>query len=70
MEGINVGLIFIEQLRGGIKVSFRSRNEIDCRRWAETFGGGGHQQAAGAIVTCSLEEAVTKVIDSLPPHHG
>ena len=70
MEGINVGLIFIEQLRGGIKVSFRSRNDIDCRKWAETFGGGGHQQAAGAIVTCSLEEAVTKVIDSLPPHHG
>ena len=43
LRGVEVGLLFIEQARGGVKVSFRSRNGLDCARLAATLGGGGHR---------------------------
>src|SRR5439155_19434850 len=43
IAGVEVGLFFMEQPRGGIKVSFRSRDRIDVAKLAEQFGGGGHK---------------------------
>jgi bifunctional oligoribonuclease and PAP phosphatase NrnA len=57
VAGVEVGLLFMEQPRGGIKVSFRSRERIDVARLAESFGGGGHRLAAGAVLQTSLDEA-------------
>jgi phosphoesterase RecJ-like protein len=62
LAGVEVGLFFVEQLRGGVKVSFRSRNALDCSRLAETFGGGGHRQAAGAILHEPLEDVQRRVL--------
>ena len=47
LAGVEVGLLFIELARGGIKVSARSRGDIDCSRLMGEFGGGGHRAAAG-----------------------
>ena len=47
VEGVEVGLLFIEQPGGGTKVSFRAR-AADVSKLAERFGGGGHKLAAGA----------------------
>ena len=47
VEGVEVALVFIEQLDGGTKVSFRSR-AVDVSKLAERFGGGGHKLASGA----------------------
>jgi phosphoesterase RecJ-like protein len=47
VEGVEVALVFIEQLDGGTKVSFRSRS-LDVSKLAERFGGGGHKLASGA----------------------
>jgi phosphoesterase RecJ-like protein len=66
VSGVEVGLIFIEQPAGGVKVSFRSRSDVDCRLWAEQLGGGGHRQAAGAILPDPLSEAIPKVFAALP----
>lgn len=65
VAGVEVGLFFMEQLRGGVKVSFRSRSRVDVARLAERFGGGGHRLASGAIVTGSLDEARTRVLDAV-----
>jgi phosphoesterase RecJ-like protein len=65
VEGVDVGLFFMEQPRGGTKVSFRSREGIDVARLAQKFGGGGHCQAAGASLTTSLEEARAQVLQAL-----
>jgi phosphoesterase RecJ-like protein len=71
VAGVEVGLFFLEQPRGGIKVSFRSRSAVDVARIAEHFGGGGHRLAAGATLAGSLEEARARVLDAvaaaLPP---
>jgi phosphoesterase RecJ-like protein len=71
VAGVEVGLLFMEQPRGGVKVSFRSRHAVDVARVAERFGGGGHRLASGAVIEASLEEARTRVLEAvlaaLPP---
>jgi phosphoesterase RecJ-like protein len=62
LQGVAVGILFIEQARGGVKVSFRSRSGLDCSRLAATLGGGGHRAAAGATLDGSLEESVARAL--------
>lgn len=62
ISGVEVGLFFLEQPRGGVKVSFRSRSRLDVARLAEQFGGGGHRLASGAILETSLDEARGRVL--------
>jgi phosphoesterase RecJ-like protein len=66
VQGVEVGLFFMEQPRGGVKVSFRSRGAVDVARLAETFGGGGHRQASGAVLpSASLPEARARVLQAI-----
>lgn len=62
--GVEVGLLFMEQPRGGVKVSFRSRAKVDVAKLAEQFGGGGHRLASGAVVEAPLEDAKKRVLDA------
>lgn len=64
VEGAKAAVIFVEQLRGGYKLSFRSRCDMDCNQIAQLFGGGGHKAAAGAFMEGSLDDVKAKV---LPP---
>lgn len=61
VAGVEIGLFFLEQPRGGIKVSFRSRGP-DVARLAERFGGGGHKLASGATLTTTLPAARAAVL--------
>ena len=63
--GTQVAVIMVEQPSGGIKISFRSRSQVDCSKLAEQFGGGGHKAAAGAFVPGTLVEAQKKVLDAV-----
>ncbi len=60
--GTEVGLLFMEQPRGGIKVSLRSRQRVDVARIAEQFGGGGHRLASGCTLDTPLEEARRRLL--------
>jgi phosphoesterase RecJ-like protein len=62
VAGVEVGLFFMEQPRGGVKVSFRSRARVDVARLAEQFGGGGHRLASGAILQTTLDDARARVL--------
>ncbi len=70
IEGVEVGLLFIEQARGGVKLSVRSRNGLDCSRLAGAFGGGGHRAAAGASLPDPLSESVARVLDAVRTELG
>lgn len=50
IEGTEFAVIFIEQMTGGFKISFRSRCAVACNEVAAQFNGGGHRAAAGAFV--------------------
>jgi len=58
-------VIFVEQPKGGFKVSLRSRCQLDCAALAEKFGGGGHKKAAGLSINEPLESARAKVLDTV-----
>lgn len=62
IRGAEVGLLFIEQKRGGVKLSIRSRCGLDCQRIAAQFGGGGHRAAAGATLPDPIEASVQSVL--------
>jgi phosphoesterase RecJ-like protein len=64
VAGVEVGLLFMEQPRGGVKVSFRSRG-VDVARLAEQFGGGGHRLASGAVVDAPLDQAIARVLEAV-----
>ncbi|MGE3807216.1 MAG: bifunctional oligoribonuclease/PAP phosphatase NrnA, partial [Gemmataceae bacterium] len=63
--GVEVGLLFMEQPAGGVKVSFRAREKVDVARIAEQFGGGGHRLASGAIVQAPLDDVKRRVLDAV-----
>jgi len=65
IEGVQVAVIFVEQLSGGFKISFRSRSALDCNQVARQFGGGGHKAAAGASVAGAREEVQAKVLSAV-----
>jgi bifunctional oligoribonuclease and PAP phosphatase NrnA len=67
VEGVEVGLVFIEQPGGGTKISLRSRSKIDVSALAKQFGGGGHRLASGARTNQPLPEtrdAVLAAVDA------
>jgi phosphoesterase RecJ-like protein len=65
VSGTEVAVMMVEQSAGGLRVSFRSRYDLDCSRVAEQFGGGGHRKAAGASLDEPLASAQSKVLDAV-----
>jgi phosphoesterase RecJ-like protein len=62
LKGVEAAVLFIGQLEGGTKVSFRSRGGLDVASIAEKFGGGGHRPAAGASLSLPVAEAMAQII--------
>ncbi len=68
IAGVQVGLMFTE-LSEGIKISFRSRGEIDINKLAREFGGNGHKNAAGArIASGTIETVLLRVLERVPDY--
>lgn len=65
LAGIEIAALFIEQYKGGLKVSLRARGDFDCASLAALFGGGGHRAAAGAHIPDALEQAVPRVLEAI-----
>jgi phosphoesterase RecJ-like protein len=63
--GVEVGMLFLEQPAGGIKISFRSRSKVDVAAIAGKFGGGGHRLASGATLHVPMAEAQRRVFDEV-----
>ena len=62
VRGTKAAVIMIGQVRGGYKLSFRSRCGMDCSEIAQQFGGGGHKAAAGAFLDGSLDDVRERVL--------
>ncbi len=65
LDGFKVGMIFVEQPKNRVKISWRALEPgIDVSSIATRFGGGGHAAAAGADVDGTLEEVKQAAIQS------
>lgn len=63
VKGIRAAAMFIE-MEGRIKISLRSRSDLDANEWAKQFGGGGHKKASGAWHPGPLEQAIKDVMEA------
>ena len=62
IRGVVVGILFNE-LKDGVKISFRSKGTIPINELAKEFGGNGHLNAAGARISDSkLDDIVVAVV--------
>ena len=64
IEGPRIAVLFIEQADGNVKISWRALPGIDVSQLAATFGGGGHELAAGAMVEGDLQAVSDRVLAS------
>ncbi|MFH1183468.1 MAG: DHH family phosphoesterase [Chloroflexota bacterium] len=65
IDGFKVALIFVEQPKDHVKISWRALEPgIDVSAVAMRFGGGGHAAAAGADVEGSLADVTKSVTKS------
>lgn len=65
LKGVSVGLLFREQGDGQIRISFRAKQEMDVDEIARVFGGGGHESAAGCVISGELEDVKKQVVDEV-----
>ena len=63
LDGVELAILMFEDEPEFVKISFRSKREIDVSRIAAEFGGGGHVRAAGAALRLPLAQAQKTVID-------
>ncbi len=50
IQGVRIAILFRETKNKKWRISFRSKNGLNVAHLAETFGGGGHLNAAGCVV--------------------
>ncbi len=50
---------------GEVRVSMRSKYDVDVRMVANEHGGGGHKNAAGFTVTGALHELQPRIVERL-----
>lgn len=62
LDGVEIAAVFTSVDDGPVKVSFRSRGRIDVGELAASFGGGGHDRAAGCSLDSSLSDALDRVL--------
>ncbi len=62
IESPKIVLIFVEQEEKRVKVSWRSKLGFNVAAVAASFGGGGHEQAAGAMIEGTLEDVKSRVL--------
>lgn len=64
IRGVKISVFFKENYENPkiVNVSFRSSEGTNVNRLARHFGGGGHAQASGCLLTCGLKEAQRKVL--------
>jgi bifunctional oligoribonuclease and PAP phosphatase NrnA len=63
---VQVSILIIESPDPGpVRVSLRSKGQVDCARFAEQFGGGGHARAAGLKLPPPMDAVHRTVVDAM-----
>ena len=63
---VEVAILITEPLDDGpVRISLRSKGQIDVARFAEQFGGGGHARASGLKISTNLADARDQVVAAM-----
>lgn len=61
VEGVCIAALIRELPGGSVKVSLRSKGLLDVQALATEFGGGGHRNASGIVLSGTLDDVVRRV---------
>jgi len=61
VDGVRIAILFRELPGGKVKVSLRSKGELDVQLMASEFGGGGHRNASGIVMSGRFDDVVATV---------
>lgn len=62
IDGVEIGLLLREEGDGVTKISLRSKPQHDVNALALVHGGGGHRNAAGAVIQLPLEDCTRRLV--------
>jgi len=65
LTSVEAAALFVELADGKFRCSLRSKADIDVRRIAQKYGGGGHKVAAGLTLTGPFENAKQIILDAV-----
>jgi|CXWL01.1.fsa_nt_gi phosphoesterase RecJ-like protein len=68
LDGVRLAMLFSEGRKDKTRINFRGSGNVTVLELAAGFGGGGHSQAAGAILDCGLQQAIDKVVPQAVDH--
>lgn len=61
IKNVDFGVALLEEEKGKINMSFRSKKDTDVSVIAKKLGGGGHKNAAGATVYGNIDQVINKI---------
>jgi len=61
VDGVHIAVLFRELPGGAVKVSLRSKGLLDVQALASEFGGGGHRNASGIVLSGAFDDVVARV---------
>lgn len=64
-KGVEVAVLFRQTGGAQYKISMRSKGRVDLSGLAQSFGGGGHKNAAGGVLDGTLEEVKKRVLGNV-----
>jgi len=65
VRGVEVAILMTQLPNGVIRVSFRSKDHLDVGSIAQSFGGGGHNRAAGLRSTMPFSELKEQIVKAI-----
>ncbi len=65
VKGVEVAVLLRQTGETQYKISLRSKGRVDLSGLAQSFGGGGHKNAAGGLISGTREEVTNKVISEV-----
>ena len=68
LNGARLAMLFTEGNKGKTRINFRGSGDVTVVELAAEFKGGGHAQAAGAVLDCGLSDAIAKVLPRAAEH--
>lgn len=69
IRSVEVSILIVEPMDGGpVRVSLRSKGQVDVASFAQQFGGGGHARAAGLKLETLFDGAYDRIISAMLKH--
>jgi phosphoesterase RecJ-like protein len=65
IKGVAVALLFKEESPEAVRVSLRSKGDVNVAAVAEAFQGGGHKNAAGCTVRERVLGEIRRVVTAM-----